>query len=138
MNQNIIAVGISEVMALARATGLFVSTCTIYAPTGAFGVSGAQLVYPNGYAAVPSVTNVKCMKAPTGVLSDKILASEIAMLREILTMQPWHVLLDNYYAAVDSAAGQLAVIDGIVYELFGNDHDSQFQMTRLSVRLNKI
>ncbi len=133
MNQGL-RLDIAGVMPLVKASGLLVSLCTIKQPSGTLGATGT----PDGtYSDVAGLVAIPCTAPP---LSDKITAVEIKNIEDTLAVQPLHVLLDDYYPTINAgvSAGWIAVIDGTTYDLLGAEHDSQKQMTRLSVRLANV
>jgi hypothetical protein len=130
---------IHAVMVNANASGLFVSLCTIQAPSG--NVVGAG--QPDGlYNNIAGLVNIPCTAPPQSTA--RILAGEQKALAEILQTQPKHVLLNGFYGqAVDNLPNGFdgscqAVIDGIGYDILGVEHDSQMQMTRMEVRLAEL
>lgn len=126
---------IDAVMPQAVATGLFVSLCTIQAPTGALGPSGA----PTGaYSDVPGLVGLICMDAPE---NQGLSVNEQRTVQQIASAAMRHVLLDRYYSDLSPATnwgdlGWRAVVDGVVYDLAGAEADSQLTQTRL--RLQKV
>jgi hypothetical protein len=121
---------IADVMPMAIDTGLFVSLCTIQQPSGVLGSSG----YPDGaWVIVAGLVDIACMAAPVGLAH--VHATEVKGA-EVLGLQPKHVLLDSYYPTIVSK--WRAVIDGVAHDIVGVEHDSQYQMTRMEVRLASI
>jgi len=117
--------------------GLMQSVCTIQAPSGNLGVSGA----PDGtYADVTGLVNLPCMNAPESV--GNIAATEIKNIAEIMSVSLRHVLLNGYYSQLDGLNwGQIgwhAIVDGVEYDILGAERDSQFSQTRLKLRLVTI
>lgn len=135
MNQQAIQLAIQQVMPLARATGLFVSLCTLQQPDGILTGAGQ----PSGnYVNVPGLVNIACMDAP---LSEaRIQASEIKGLDEIEAFAPRHILLSGYYPQIAAgvAAGWQVVVDGTALDLMGAESDSQAQMTRIVARTSGL
>ena len=126
---------IAAVMQLATATGLFVSLCSAYAPTGALTASGA----PTGaYAPVSGLQDIPCMNAPTSAI--RITATEAKSLKEVTSTNSNHVLLGGYYPAFTDSAdkGWQVYIDGETYDLLGVEFDSQATQTRLNVQVVQI
>jgi hypothetical protein len=127
---------IAAVMPLAVATGLFVSLCSAWAPTGALTASGA----PTGtYAPVSGLQNIPCMNAPTS--EKRITADEAKSESQVLSTNSSHVLLAGYYPlfpAVGADAGWQVHIDGVTYDLLGAESDSQDTQTRLNVQVVQI
>jgi hypothetical protein len=125
----------SRIMPLAVATGLFKSLCTIQAPDGAVGTSGA----PGGtYADVAGLVNIVCMDAPE-TFGAGISATEIKALAETASIELRHVLLDKCYALLSPETnwGDVAwraVVDNVIYDVLGAEADSQRIMTRLKLR----
>lgn len=135
MNSVLLLKSIPNVMARAVATGLFVSICTIKAPTG--GVTGAG--QPTGlYVAIAELSNIACMAPPQS--TGHIEADETKTEESIMSGNYDHVLLDGYYgqavtgfpSGFDSTCQ--ANVDGLDYDILGVEHDSQSQMTRMLVR----
>ena len=116
-------------------TGLFVSLCTIQAPSGGFGPSGAPV---GPYADVAGLVNIPCTAPPPG--ETRILSTEVKELAEIMAAQLKHVLLDNYYPTLEAGVrvGWQALIDGTAYDILGAESDSNGQMTRMEVKLATI
>lgn len=130
-NQNILGYTTAGFMARARATGLFVSLCTIQQPDTTLSGPGV----PQGtWTNVSGLVNLACMDAPTSVL--RILSDEIRNNAEITTSEKRHVLLADYYPTVIAgwAAGWRAIVDGITYDIAGAESDSQGTQTRLELR----
>lgn len=126
---------ISQVMPQARATGLFVSLCTIQDPSGIFEAGGQ----PDGnYVDVAGLVAIPCMNAPTS--EARITATEHRTVEQIRTDNSSHVLLNDFYPAVAThwLTGARAVIDGVAYIIMGVEQDSQSQMTRLKVCLSTL
>ncbi len=120
--------GPEEVMALALATGLFVSTCDIQEPSGFYNAAGA----PDGtYVNVAGLTSITCMRAPISKM--RIRADEKNSIPEILSVNESHVLLGAYHPAIQT--NWRAVVDSVAYDIKGVEHDSQLQMSRLRVAL---
>lgn len=142
---------IGQVMTEAVATGLFVSLCTIQVPDTNFDAAGApsgtfvnatgSLTLLNGTTITisPTLVNVACMDAPAA--TGTIQATEVKALQEIKSKGIRHVLLDKAYPQILTliANGQVrAVIDGMGYEVFGAEQDSQDTQTRLHLEKIKV
>jgi hypothetical protein len=125
------------VLPQALATGRFVSTVTLMAPTGARSASGQPLPPPSGYADVSGLVDLQCMAAP--LAQANIRATERRTLPDIMASEPLHILVAGYYPQVEggNAEGWLAVVDGgaSYWIVMGAESDSQGQMTRLEVKL---
>jgi hypothetical protein len=135
MNQDLLVADVSDVMAEALATGLFVSLCTIQGPTGNLGPGGT----PDGtYADIPGLIAIPCMAAPPR--NDRILATEIKTLAEIDASALLHVLLDAWYPQIENgvSVGWRAIIDGTTFDILGAESDSQGQMTRMEVVIRRL
>jgi hypothetical protein len=133
MNQSI-SYEVAGVMAQAIATGLFVSLCTIQAPSGTLGASGA----PDGlYSNVSGLVSIPCMDAPQPPTDARFGVKEAKAPAEITAMANRHVLLNTYYPTLITGwrQGWRAVIDGVIYDLCGVEPDSQRQMVRLELEL---
>ena len=123
---------LSAVMPEVRASGLLVSLFTAQAPSGVYGDTGA----PDGtYNDVMGLVNIACTSPP---ISDaRLLAGEVSALEEISVQEFHHVLLDDWYPALDLGwrDGWRCTIDGFAFDIKGIESDSQMKMTRVSVRL---
>ena len=138
MNQDFITNAVEGVMAQALATGLFVSSATFQRPSGVFDAGGA----PDGeYVDIPGLVEIRCMKAINGDPSATLQASQQRLLERVTSTGHWHVLLDTYYSQViagwegndpDAPGPWRLLVDGETYLIFGAEHDSQFQMTRVA------
>lgn len=122
-------------MPTARATGLFVSLCTIQAHGGVFSDSG-QAVPP--YVPVTGLIDIPCMAAPTSEV--RITADQKRTTEEIKDDDSSHVLLDDYYPTIEThwRAGAQAVLDGVTNTILGVEFDSQSRMTRLKLEVCTI
>lgn len=125
---------IKQVMPAATAEGTFVSLCTIQQPDNVFTDSG----FPSGtFVNIAGLVNIPCMKAPQSMI--RIAADERKAEAGIQSLEPSHVLLDAYYPAIPQVTptrpSLRAIVDGINYEVMGVEHDSQLQMSRLTVRV---
>lgn len=123
---------IQQVMAEANATGLFVSLCTFNSLDTAQGPTG-NLVGTR--TPISGLTNIPCMDAPLS--PGTISALEAKSLQEIEEKGMRHIILNGYYPAAVAAwqAGAQATIDGVNYEVFAVESDSQTQMTRVKAQL---
>jgi hypothetical protein len=117
--------------------GLMQSTCTVQAPSGNLGASGAP---DNTYVDVAGLVNIACMNAPESV--GNIAATEVKNIAEIMSISLRHVLLNGYFSQLDGQnwgeVGWHAIVDGIDYDILGAERDSQFSQTRLKLRLVSI
>ncbi len=123
--------GINQVMTAALATGLFVSRCTITR------LPSPMTVGPSGsptaaYVPVTALTAIRCMMAVTAVMLASPTVNEVKSEASQITSNDWHCLLETYYPTIETV--DRAIVDGILYDIVGIDHDSQFQMTRLRLR----
>ena len=133
MNQGIT----NDFSALVKAfydAGLMQSLCTVQAPSGNIGPSGAP---DSTYADVSGLVNIPCMNAPLSV--GTIAATEVRNIAEIMSEDFRHVLLNGYYTQFDQGqhwgdVGWHAIIDGVTYDILGAERDSQFSQTRLRLR----
>ncbi len=130
MNQDLFGQAIAAVMPAIRATGLQKSLCTLSLPSGNQTTTGT----PDGtYTPIAGLIDIRCTAPPKrlGTPYPDVLRRQDESRTEI----PRHVLLDSYYPAAHTAFlnGAIATVDGTDYILANVDHDSQFQMTRLSV-----
>lgn len=133
MNQNALALEIAQVMPQAVETGLFVSLCTISAPTPASGAIDGT------YAPVTGLISIACMDAPDRFGDTSMSATEVKALAETESVESRHVLLDAYYSLLSPATnwgnlGWRATVDGTDYDLLGAECDSQHTQTRLFLR----
>ncbi len=133
MNSTPIQNALANVMAQALATGLFVSLCTIQAPSGNVSDSGQpDLTY------VDMHVDIRCMNAPNDVGS--IEATENRQLPQIAAESYRHVLLDGPYQDIVDGVGDgwRAVFDGTMYDIEGAEIDSQTVQTRLFLNLTTV
>lgn len=128
----LISRAVSRVMPAAVATGLLRSICDIQQPDTSITPNGSP---SGGFVDVAGLTAIACMDAPES--ENRIQATEIKELAEIMAKGLRHVLLDTYYPQLDNAAGLgwRAIIDGVVYDLLGAEKDSQRTQTRLNLQL---
>ncbi len=133
MNQDILQAAIDQVMPTAVATGLFISVCSISAPTPASGaISGV-------YSPVSGLQNIPCIDAPETFSDTSLSVTELKALDQTASTALRHVLLDNYYDQLSPSSnwgdlGWRATVDGVDYDILGAENDSQQQMTRLKLR----
>lgn len=136
MNQTPIANAVQYVMQAARATGLFVSLCTIMSPSGDLTSGGT----PDGvYADVNGLIDIPCMDAPSAVDRFTIESQEQRAEAQTTSTEWRHVLLNDYFAELSpdtnwGDVGFKARIDGVIYDIDAAESDSQRKMTRLSLR----
>lgn len=143
-----IAAAISDVMAEARASGLFVSTCSFYQPSGNY-TEGA----PDGlFVVVPALADIPCMSAPLSIMAP--IATESKTIEYTLSTNDNHVLLDDdygnvqwtgtdgntYYGPQTQMRAYITDADGIltIYDIAGVEEDSQSTQTRLKVRVASV
>ncbi len=142
MNQSLLAADVSNVIAEVVATGLLQSLCTIIAPDGLFGASGA----PSGtYANVTGLVNLPCMDAPQPPSEIKLGAQQIRTQSQVTEMAPRHVWLAGFFPTLIAGwrTGYLAEITDTVsgvtrtlrYEICGCEPDSQHSQTRMELKL---
>lgn len=141
MAQNPLSYRISKFMATAVRSGLFVSVCSIQAPDGLLGPSGA----PSGnYVAVSGLQSILCMDAPEGFGSG-ISAVEKRAVPEIESTGFRHVLLAGAYPQLGPTTnwgnvGWQAVLTNTVtnqsqtYDIYGAEPDSQGTQTRMRLK----
>jgi len=136
VNQDFIGLALAEVMPAARQTGLFSSLATFQSPSQVFDSGGA---FAGTYIDVAGLVNIPCTPPPesTGSIS----AGESRGPQEIIASGRLHVLLDDYYPAVnDGWRGTSTnpgpwrmLINGNAFEIEGVDPgDSQRKMTRIA------
>ncbi len=133
MNQGL-SYEIQGVMPAVGVTGLFTSLCTIQQPSQASLPGGAD---PNTYTPVWGLINIPCYDSVPSTL--RVQATEMKVLAEIMSKGLRHVLLNGYYPEA-SPDGQIptnwqAVVDGVVYDILGVEHDSQNTQTRMELQL---
>ena len=130
-----IAYDIEAVMQETVLSDLFVSLCSIQAPSENQTAGGE----PDGqYVPVAGLQDIPCTSGPLSQI--RISANEVKSLEEIMALAPRHVLLNTYYPQIEAGwrDGWQAVVDGMVYDIMGAESDSQGQMTRLSVRVATV
>jgi hypothetical protein len=118
------------VMPAVAADGLFNATCTIKQRTNT--VSALGQLNMTGYEPIADLTNIACRfapQAPGGPPQGDV----TRMQQQFDTRTLYHVLLDGYYPEI--LQQYLANIDGTDYEIMAVENDSDFQMTRLAVRV---
>jgi hypothetical protein len=131
-------------MPQARASGLFVSLCSIQAPDGTLTASGA----PSGnYVAVAGLQGIPCTAPPPS--EARIQATQLKDLEDIISVQLKHVLLDGYYPTLEAGirVGWQAIIgdnvggvmvNGVVFDILGAESDSQGTQSRMEVKLATV
>ena len=131
MNQNL-TYEINAVMPAALNTLLFPSLCTIQQPDGNFNPDGTP---SNAFVNISGLVNIPCIDSVPSIA--RVQATEVKDLEEIMSKAYRHVLLNDYYLALNTAAGLgwRAIVDGVTYDLLGGEPDSQSQMTRLELQL---
>lgn len=124
-----------------RRSGFAVSLCSIQAPDGLYGASGAP---SNTYVAVTGLQAIKCMDAPDN-FGASVSAGEQRAVSEIESKALRHVLLDRNYTQLSPSTnwgdiGWRAVLTNTVsgqvqtYDIKGAEADSQSLMTRLCLQ----
>ena len=131
VNQNL-TYEINAVMPAALNTLLFPSLCTIQQPDGNFNPDGTP---SNAFVNISGLVNIPCIDSVPSTA--RVQATEVKDLEEIMSKAYRHVLLNDYYLALNTAAGLgwRAIVDGVTYDLLGGEPDSQSQMTRLELQL---
>ena len=130
-----IAYDIESVMQETVLSDLFVSLGSAQAPSGNQTAGGE----PDGlYVPVTGLQDIPCMAAPLS--SIRISATETKSMEEIMALMPRHVILNAYYPALEAGwrDGWQWMMDGSTWDIIGAEHDSQLQMTRLSVRVATV
>ncbi len=136
MNQGMTA-DISQVMVLAVGSGLFVSSFTAQQPDGVISGPGA----PSGtYTDVVGLTAIQCMDAPAITAQIKVEAFQVRTGAQVLSQADRHVLLDGYYPTLQNGwrDGWRAIVDGVTYNIFGVEPDSQRTQTRVTLQLATV
>jgi hypothetical protein len=136
------AYDLADVMVEFQNSGLAVSLCSIQAPDGLLGPSGA----PSGnYVAVSGLQSIPCMDAPEGT-GTGISAIEQRLPTEVESTGLRHVLLNDNYPQLGPATnwgnvGWQAVLTNTVtgqvqtYYIAGAEPDSQGTQTRLRLKV---
>lgn len=135
VNQNLLY-EINAVMPAALNTELFVSLCTIQSPDAVINPDGTTTgTGSNTFSDVAGLVNIPCMDSVPSVM--RVQATEVKDLEEIMSKAYRHVLLNDFYEVLNTAAGLgwRAIVDGVTYDLLGGEPDSQGQMTRLELQL---
>ena len=144
MNQGLL-IDVDEVMTLAVATGLFRSRCTIQAPDGTLGASGA----PSGtYANVSGLVGIVAMDAPLYEEAYRIAGFERRSMVNVLSSSERHVLLDDYYSQLSPQTnwgdvGWRALMTDrtgnvTTYDIVGSHADSQQTQTGLHLQKARV
>ncbi len=136
MNQGM-TVDIAGVMAIAVGSGLFVSSFTAQQPDGVISGPGA----PSGtYTNVSGLTAIQCMDAPDITQQVKVGAFQQRAGSQVLSEADRHVLLDGYYPTLQDGwrDGWRAIVDGVTYNIFGVESDSQRTQTRVKLQLATV
>lgn len=132
----------ADVMTELASQGVQVSLCSIEAPDGNLGPSGA----PSGnYVSVAGLQNIVCMDAPDS-FGSSLSASEQRALPEVELKSLRHVLLNAYYPQFSPETnwgnvGWRATLENTntgesqTYDLRGAEADSQGIMTRLCLQV---
>ena len=130
---------LSRVVPSAILTGLIVSKCSVFAPDGNYGASGA----PSGLYTIPVISDIACMDAVQR--EGAITATEVREIKEIQSKGLRHVwLAGDFYTHLFPLiqAGLQAVItdaQGVTaYNVFGVEPDSQNRMTRLHLEVISV
>lgn len=131
MNQALLQRAILRVMPAARATGLFVSLATFQSSDAADFPDG---FYSGVYQDLPGLVNIPCTSPP--VSEARIQAVEVKNLQDITSSELHHVLLNGFFPQLVTGwrQGWIVVIDGVIFDVFGVESDSQNQMTRVTAR----
>ena len=125
-------------------SGLYVSLIQFQNPAPTFGASGVQT---GNFVNVPGLVDlytgasaIGCMDAPLS--PGTISALEAKSLAEIESEGIRHVSLNGYYPAVvenwqseNANMNWRASVDGVLYEVFGAEADSQTTQTRVKLRI---
>jgi hypothetical protein len=137
-----IAYDLADVMVEFNNSGLAVSLCSIQAPDGINGPSGA----PSGnYLPVSGLQAIVCMDAPEGT-GTGISAIEQRLPGEVESSGLRHVLLNGSYPQLGPSTnwgdvGWRAVLTNTVtnqtqtYDIYGAEPDSQGTQTRMRLRV---
>lgn len=133
MNQQL-SYEVQSVMPQAVATGLFSALCTIQQPGTMRGSTGNLL---GDYSDVAGLVAIPCVDSVPYIV--RIQATEVKQRWQILGRGERHILLNGYYPE-STPDGQIptnwrAVVDGVIYDILGVEHDSQKTQTRLELQL---
>ena len=135
------AYALSQVVPQVVLTGIVVSSCSVFAPDGHKGVSGA----PSGLFTVPVITNIGCVDAVPR--EGSIQADEIRAEKEIQSKGLRHVwLTGNYYAqlfpllqkGLQAQVTDPAPKGTTTYNVYGVEPDSQGTQTRLKLEVVSV
>lgn len=134
MNQGL-TYEIEAVIPLTLETGLFVSLATIY---GRDRVQGPTGNFIDSYRPISGLMDIPCMDTPTS--PNRVQANEVRQIQQILSIGMRHVLLNRCFTDAPNWANEAyrVDVDGVMYELWGAENDSQTQMTRLELRLVQV
>lgn len=135
MNQSLTA-DLTDVLTAVDQAGLWKSLCNISRrPDPETNAGPLGQVATSVYVAVAGLQNIQCMKSPLVEQRPDITdaVKQPDMSRERLK---FHVLLRGYFPAVQQF--DKATVDGVAYEVFSAEPDSQHIMTRLAVRTYSV
>ncbi len=128
MTQDLIRRAIEGVMPIVRNSGLLVSRATFQVPPD---LTAGGFVSAD-YVDVIGLMDIKCMMSPLGT-GTGFSASESKAQEEQQSNQEFHIVLDDFYPAVDDVwrnSGRVTV-DGLALDVTGVEHPSQNQYTRV-------
>lgn len=128
MDQNLIRKAILGVMPIVRDSGLLISFATFKVPPD---LTAGGFVRDN-YVDVPGLIDIACMASPLGTGSG-FSASETKAQEEQQANQEFHIVLDDFYPAVNDVwrSAGCVVVDGLTLDVTGVEHPSQNQYTRV-------
>lgn len=122
-------VGMGSLMTQFRATGLARSSVTFQEnlSTTVDGTPGQT------WTNVSGMVGLNCMRGalPTG--GNHTSADKMKTIEDIMSIQPYLVLMDDYYPTIVDT--YRAVIDGVPYQIWGVESDSQIQMTHFLAKV---
>lgn len=137
MNQGL-GYEIAQVMTLATATGLFLSSASFVKPNPAQGATGNSI---GGYLAIAGLQSIPCMDAPENSGPTRPSTGQQRMEARIESDRQRHVLLGGYYPQLNTGfasgagLGWQVSIDGTMYTFLGGESDSQQTQTRIKCEL---
>lgn len=117
-------------MPAVAAEGLFNSLCTIKQRTNTVSALGQTNML--GYEPIADLTDIACRFAPQSPGAPPQ-GDTTRMQQQFDTRSLFHVLLDGYFPEIEQQ--YLANLNGVDYEIMSVEADSNFEMTRLAVRI---
>jgi len=134
MNQ-VIEIDLAQALTAVEDAPLFTSLCTIKRPAGTLDAAGQPDLSIANFVDVPGLVSIACMASPE-VLLRPDRTDEVKLITETIERNVLHVLLDGHYPQIQQI--DLAVIDGIAYDILSVENDSQGITTRLACQLKTL